>query len=222
MSLPNTIVANTILPNTIVANTIVPNTIVANTVTHTHRHKYKLKIESRAQIQISMQYDPFEQRDVGQAQQMHLVVKDLGKQGKEKKLRGGLSLFVHSPICHLIDVDALEPEHFPPMDLMDSDALAGNGSNAIWRDWRGPLTDHKVAPLFLDPFLFTSIHPHHAGENFPCKKTIQVDKLTFPGYRIQICKKKLSLSLEIYWNAVATFFLHLLHAKRRWAARLQP
>lgn len=84
MSLPNTIVANTILPNTIVANTIVPNTIVANTVTHTHRHKYKLKIESRAQIQISMQYDPFEQRDVGQAQQMHLVVKDLGKQGEEK------------------------------------------------------------------------------------------------------------------------------------------
>ena len=70
-------------------------------------------------------------------------------------MRGGLSLFVHSPICHLIDVDALEPEHFPPMDLMDSDALAGNGSNAIWRDWRGALTDHKVAPLSLDPFLST-------------------------------------------------------------------
>ena len=32
--------------------------------------------------------------------------------------------------------------HFPPMDLMDPDALAGNGSNAIWRDWRDPLTDH--------------------------------------------------------------------------------
>ena len=67
--------------------------------------------------------------------------------------------------------------HFPTMDLMDPDALAGNGSNAIWRDWRGPLTDRQVAALWT-PFYHP---PHHAGENLRCKKTIQVDGLTLPG-----------------------------------------
>ena len=75
-------------------------------------------------------------KNVGHWHQMHLA--ELPKVAKttKKQRRGTLSLFVPSAICGLIDVDALD---FPPMDLMDPDALAGNGSNAIWRDWRaGP------------------------------------------------------------------------------------
>ena len=80
-------------------------------------------------------------------------------QKKEKrKRRGTLSLFVPLPICRLIDVDALDPE-FPPMDLMDSDALAGNGSNAIWRDWRdtvdGLLGGGPLDPFYLHAFIRT-------------------------------------------------------------------
>ena len=80
---------------------------------------------------------------------MHLA--ELPKVAKttKKQRRGTLSLFVPSAICGLIDVDALD---FPPMDLMDPDALAGNGSNAIWRDWRaGPDGSPGGAPgpLFI-------------------------------------------------------------------------
>ena len=42
------------------------------------------------------------------------------------------------------------------MDLMDPDALAGNGSNAIWRDWPGNLTDRQVAALWT-PFYQSAI-----------------------------------------------------------------
>ena len=52
--------------------------------------------------------------------------------------------------------------HFPTMDLMDPDALAGNGSNAIWRDWRGPLTDRQVAALW------TPFYPSKHSSAAPC------------------------------------------------------
>ena len=66
---------------------------------------------------------------------------------------------------------------------MDSDALAGDGSNAIWRDWPGPL-DGWSGGGPLDPFLSnTRIHlgALPAAGNFQCKKTIQLEGLTFPA-----------------------------------------
>ena len=83
-----------------------------------------------------------------QAQQMHLVP----KQAKD-------STAAPLIICR---VRYLRPDRcwrigggiFHPHDLMDSDALANDGSNAIWRDWLGPLTDGLVAGLWT-PFYQT-------------------------------------------------------------------
>ena len=97
---------------------------------------------------ISAKQDWFVCKEVGQAQQMHLVP----KQGKD-------STAAPLIICR---VRHLRPDRcwrieggiFHPLDLMDSDALASDGSNAIWRDWLGPLTDGLVAGLWT-PFYQT-------------------------------------------------------------------
>ena len=83
---------------------------------------------------------------------------------------------------------------------MDSDALANDGSNAIWRDWLGPLTDGLVAGLWT-PFYQTPAFiwaPCPAPGNFQCKKTIQLDELTFPrGDLDSGCTEKSELWLDL-------------------------
>ena len=108
--------------------------------------------------------------------------------------------------------------HFPPMDLMDPDALAGNGSNAIWRDWRGPLTDRQVAALW------TPFYPSSHSSAAPCWREFSMQENN-SSWRIDPSwiysrsgsarKSYLSLSLWIYRNAVATIFLRLLHAMKK-------
>ena len=132
-----------------------------------------------------------------QAQQMHLVP----KQAKD-------STAAPLIICR---VRHLRPDRcwrigggiFHPHDLMDSDALANDGSNAIWRDWLGPLTDGLVAGLWT-PFYQTPAFiwaPCPAAGNFQCKKTIQLEGLTFPAEIRMHGKSNLWLDLlELHCN----------------------
>ena len=99
--------------------------------------------------------------------------------------------------------------HFPPMDLMDPDALAGNGSNAIWRDWRaGPWRITRWCP-------WTPFYPRPMlAIIFNAEKTIQLGGLTFPA--------RSHLSVWIYRNAVPTFFSHLMHGRRKGWEKFPP
>ena len=96
----------------------------------------------------------------------------------KREFSGTLSLFVPSPIRRLIDVDALDP-------AFSTDGF--DGSRRISWQWIKCNLARLARPLdgslgggSLDPF-----YPHafirRAGENFRCKKTIQLDGLTFPG-----------------------------------------
>ena len=125
---------------------------------------------------------------LGEAQQMHLVVKELRKQWKESSAApfhylSPRPFAAWSMLTHWI-------RHFPPMDLMDPNALAGNGSNAIWRDWRDPLTDHQVAALRT---LF--IRTHSSGEparTFDARKQFNLTDWPFLDPQ-----EKLSLVLDL-------------------------
>ena len=97
----------------------------------------------------------------------------------KREFSGALSLFVPSPICCLIDVDALDP-------AFSTDGF--DGSRRISWQWikcnlarlaRRPLTDHQVVPLFL------SIRPMLAII-FNAEKTIQLGGLTFPARSLDL------------------------------------
>ena len=132
-----------------------------------------------------MEQDICLSKKVEQAQQMHfVVVDDFGNFGKtsQRQRRGTLSLFVPSPICALIDVDALERRAF------SNDGF--DGSRRISWQWikcnlarLARQLDGSSGGGPLDPFLSIRNHPRRAmlARIFDARKQFKSDGLTFPG-----------------------------------------